>query len=58
MPTLGLPDLLILLSVLSVAVGVIALIRFAVRQLGQSSERSRLRELERRIQQLERERLH
>ncbi|MFT2718525.1 hypothetical protein ACMT4L_00855 [Deinococcus sp. A31D244] len=58
MPTLGLPELLILLSVLSVAVGVIALIRFAVRQLGQSSERSRLRELERRIQQLERERLH
>ena len=58
MPTLGLPELLLLLSVLSVAVGVIALIRFAVRQLGQSSERSRLRELERRIQQLERERLH
>ncbi|GAA5435422.1 hypothetical protein [Deinococcus aquaticus] len=58
MPTLGLPELLILLSVLSVAVGVLALIRFAVRQLGQSSERSRLRELERRIQQLERERLH
>ena len=58
MPTLGLPELLLLLSVLSVAVGVLALIRFAVRQLGQSSERSRLRELERRIQQLERERLH
>ncbi|GGR46426.1 hypothetical protein GCM10008959_04290 [Deinococcus seoulensis] len=58
MPPLGLPDLLLLLTVLSVIVGLIALIRFVVRHAGERSERSRLHDLERRIQQLERERLH
>ncbi|WP_291428393.1 hypothetical protein [Deinococcus sp.] len=50
------PDLLLILSVLSIAVGVIALIRFAVREHAYRSEGSRLRELEQRIQQLERDR--
>ncbi|GAA0519413.1 hypothetical protein [Deinococcus depolymerans] len=57
MPTPGLPNLLLLLTVLSVVVGLIALVLFLARQFGDDSERGRTQELERRIQQLERERL-
>lgn len=58
MPALGLPELLFALTILSVTLGVGALVYFLIGQLGRAGRRARLQELERRIQQLERERLH